>query len=78
MHSWIRMTFAALVAALVAVLAIGGTAAAATKDHVAPIMALVESEIRAIVTAPDVIAAIKAQNAANASLDQAAIDGLDA
>ena len=59
-------------AALVAV------AALAAPDHEAPIIAMVDDSLRGEIATAEVIAAVRAQNEANAGLDQAAIDALDA
>jgi hypothetical protein len=63
-------------------LSLGGlvvaTAASAGPDHATPITALVHDELRAAIATPAVVAALKARNAENAGVDQAAIDALDA
>jgi hypothetical protein len=51
---------------------------AAAPDHASRIEALVTESLRADVASPVVIEALKARNAANASVDQTAIDKLDA
>jgi hypothetical protein len=53
-------------------------AAVAAPDHEAPILALLDGGLRAEIATPEVIAAVRAQNAKHAALDQAAIDALDA
>lgn len=53
-------------------------AAAEGEDVAAQAAALVTSEFRAWMQAPEILAALTAQNAAHAALDQAQIDALDA
>lgn len=53
-------------------------ALAAAPDHAARIEALVAEGLRTDVASPVVVEALKARNAANAGVDQAAIDKLDA
>lgn len=49
----------------------------AEEAHVAPVTEYVSANVKPWLSDPALIEAIKAQNAANAALDQAAIDGLD-
>lgn len=49
----------------------------AEEAHVAPVTEYVNTNVKPWLSDPVIIDAIKAQNAANAALDQAAIDGLD-
>jgi hypothetical protein len=66
-----------ILALAIAALAIDGGAAVAAGKHEAPVVALVEGKIRALVQTPAVVTAVKNQNAKHAKLDQAAIDRLD-
>ena len=52
-------------------------AGAAAQNHVEPIRQLVERSLRGWTQSPDVLTAVRAQNAAHAGLDQAEIDRLD-
>jgi len=72
-----RHRIVASIVAAVAVLGISDRGVFGAEDHITPIMALVESKIWVLVLAPEVVAAVKAQNEKNASLDQATIDSLD-
>lgn len=64
-----------------ALAALGGlfatTVAATVPDHVTPITALVDDTLRAAISTPAVVAALKARNAENAGVDQARVDALD-
>jgi long-subunit fatty acid transport protein len=51
---------------------------ALAQDYQAKLTAFYESTVRALSTAPELVAAVAAANAARAGLDQAAIDGMDA
>ena len=70
--SRIRTIFAA-----VALSALVAAPAAAENEHVAPMKALASGKVKTWVADPIVIAAIRAQNAAHASLTQDDIDRLD-
>ena len=62
----------------VAMLAIGAAMPASAEEaHVAPVTDYVNANVKPWLADPTVVAAIKAQNEANAALDQAGIDGLD-
>lgn len=62
----------------VAMLAIGVAMPASGEEaHVAPVTEYVNANVKTWLADPTVVSAIKAQNEANAALDQAAIDSLD-
>jgi hypothetical protein len=56
---------------------IATTVAATAPDHVTPITALVDDTLRAEISTPAVLAALKARNAENGGVDQARVDALD-
>lgn len=51
--------------------------AQASDKHVAPMKQLAQTKVKALLASPEVVNAVKAQNAANAGLDEAAIIALD-
>jgi hypothetical protein len=62
----------------VAMLAIGVAMPASGEEaHVAPVTEYVNANVKAWLADPAVVSAVKAQNEANAALDQAAIEALD-
>lgn len=73
-----RATRFALLACTLMLPALPQTAAAEGATISEQAAALVASEFRAWTQAPEILAAVKAQNAAHATLDQAQIDALDA
>jgi len=58
-------------------LAVMGVASASANEYESRLSALAQAEIAAIASSPEVIAAVRAQNAETASYDQSRIDQLD-
>jgi len=63
--------------AAVALVAVTGTQALASNEHVGPMQSLGKSKVAAFLKDPAVIAAVKAQNVKNGALDQGKIIALD-
>ena len=58
-------------------LAVMGVASASANEYESRLSALAQAEIAAIASSPEIIAAVRAQNAETASYDQSRIDQLD-
>lgn len=58
-------------------LSVAASAVAAEEAHVAPVTEYINANIKPWLSDPVIIDAVKAQNAANATLDQAAVEALD-
>ena len=71
------MSKSLLNAALVAMLLAGASAVSAEEAHVAPVTEYVNANVKPWLSDPTIISAIKAQNAANAGLDEKAVVTLD-
>lgn len=61
----------------IALLLLAAAGARADEPHVRPVTAYVAAHVKPWISDPVIVEAVKAQNAAHAGLDQAAIDSLD-